>query len=152
MPPGGAEGVLLAQGSLLGGWSLYVQDGRLRYVHNFVGMEEHRVVRSDAPIAPGAHVARLPLHAAPASTAGTVALARRRRGRRARVRSPRFTPTRFSITGAGLTCGRGNGLAVTDDYSGAFPFTGTLRRVVVDVDGAPFSDPDGEATLAIATQ
>jgi arylsulfatase len=42
IPAGGADGVLIAQGSLLGGWSLYVKDARLRYVHNYVGMEEHR--------------------------------------------------------------------------------------------------------------
>ncbi|HLX88549.1 MAG TPA: arylsulfatase, partial [Acidimicrobiales bacterium] len=33
-PP--AEGVLLAQGSGLGGWALYVQRGRPAYVHNYV--------------------------------------------------------------------------------------------------------------------
>src|SRR5262249_28121735 len=35
VPAGGAEGVVVAQGSLLGGWALYVKDGRLRYAHNF---------------------------------------------------------------------------------------------------------------------
>src|SRR5205807_3695988 len=29
---GAAEGVLIAQGSVLGGWSLYVLDGRLHYL------------------------------------------------------------------------------------------------------------------------
>jgi arylsulfatase len=32
--PDGAEGVLLSQGSAAGGYSLFVQDGRLHYVHN----------------------------------------------------------------------------------------------------------------------
>jgi arylsulfatase len=126
-----------------------VKEQRLRWVHNFVGMEEH-AVRSEAPLAPGAHLLEMQFTKT-AEHEGTVALVVDGTvvGRGA---VPRFTTTRFSITGAGLTCGRGNGLAVTDDYRGTFPWTGTLRRVVVDVEGAPFSDPEGEATLAVATQ
>jgi arylsulfatase len=65
---------------------------------------------------------------------------------------PRFTPARFSLTGAGLTCGRDPGLPVTDDYRAPFAFTGRLRRVVVDVEGPPFVDPEDEARVAITTQ
>src|SRR5262249_8411113 len=54
IPSGGAEGVLAAQGSLLGGWSFYVQHRRLCYVHNFVGLEAHRAV-STVELTPGPH-------------------------------------------------------------------------------------------------
>ena len=37
IPKGGAEGVLLSQGGDEGGYSFYVQDGKLRYVYNYVG-------------------------------------------------------------------------------------------------------------------
>jgi arylsulfatase len=149
IPPGGAAGVLVAQGSLLGGWSLYVQDGRLRWAHSFVGMEEH-AIRSDVPLAPGARVLEMRFTRT-GEHQGTVEL--RVDGTAVgRGDVPRFTTTRFSITGAGLTCGRGNGLAVTDDYRGPFPFSGVVRRVVVEVTGEPFTDPEGEATLAVATQ
>ena len=37
IPAGGAEGVLLSQGTAAGGYSLFVKDGKLRYVHNYVG-------------------------------------------------------------------------------------------------------------------
>lgn len=37
IPEGGAEGVLLCQGTSAGGYSLFVKDGKLRYVHNYVG-------------------------------------------------------------------------------------------------------------------
>src|SRR5581483_2059265 len=130
IPATGAEGVLLALGSL-------------------VGLEEH-AVRSRVPILAGAHVVECQFTKT-GEHAGRVALAVD-----GEVTGegdvPRFTPTRFSITGAGLTCGRGNGLAVTDDYTGAFPFTGRIRRVVVDVAGEPFRDPEGEAEVAITTQ
>ena len=149
VPAGGVEGVVVAQGSLLGGWSLYVKDGRLCYTHNFVGLEEHRV-RADVPIAAGSRVLELRFtrtaeHQGTAELVVDGAVV----GRGA---VPRFTTTRFSITGAGLTCGRGSGLAVTDDYHGAFPFTGRIARVVVDVPGEAFRDAEGEAEVAIATQ
>ena len=37
IPDGGAEGMLLSQGSAAGGFSFYLKDGTLRYVHNYVG-------------------------------------------------------------------------------------------------------------------
>ena len=39
------EGVLLALGSALGGWSLHFLDGRLRYVHNLYGKDPPRAGR-----------------------------------------------------------------------------------------------------------
>ena len=41
--PGRTDGVLLALGSALGGWSLHILDGRIRYVHNLYGKERHTV-------------------------------------------------------------------------------------------------------------
>src|SRR6202011_1799348 len=43
IPSGGAEGVLLAQGGVAGGYALYIKDRRLHYVHNYLGLEEMRV-------------------------------------------------------------------------------------------------------------
>ncbi len=59
---------------------------------------------------------------------------------------------RFSITGAGLTCGYSDGLPVTREYESPFAFTGRIRRVVIDVDGAPFGDPEADAHFALARQ
>ena len=39
IPEAGAEGVLLSQGTAAGGYSFYVKDGKLRYVHNYVGRQ-----------------------------------------------------------------------------------------------------------------
>lgn len=49
IPDGGAEGVLLCQGTAAGGYSLFVKEGRLHYVHNYVGRSLHRVA-SPEPI------------------------------------------------------------------------------------------------------
>ena len=37
IPEDGAEGVLLCQGTAAGGYSFFIKEGKLRYVHNYVG-------------------------------------------------------------------------------------------------------------------
>jgi len=144
-----AEGVLLAQGSILGGWSFFVSHGALHYVHNFVGMEEHRV-SSGLVLTPGSHTlafrfTRTGEHCGTGALLVDGAVV-------GEAEIPRFTPTRFSLTGAGLTCGHSGPLPVTDDYQAPFRFTGRLHRIVVDVEGSPHLDPEDEARFAITTQ
>jgi arylsulfatase len=43
-----------------------------------------------------------------------------------------------------FTCGRGSPSPVTDAYTGEFPFTGTIRSVVVDVSGADLIKDDNK--------
>jgi arylsulfatase A-like enzyme len=149
VPEGGAEGILLAQGSALGGYVLFVLDGRLHYAHNFVGFEQHRLT-SAVELTPGAHKLQFRFdktgehqgHGSLVVDGETLATGD----------IPRFTPTRFSITDDGLTCGYDLGMPVVDDYQAPFRFTGRLHRVIVDVDGQPFTDPAAEADLALRAQ
>ena len=48
IPADGAEGVLLSQGTGVGGWSFYLQEGKLRYVHNYVRRALYQVSSPDA--------------------------------------------------------------------------------------------------------
>jgi arylsulfatase len=143
------EGVILAQGSGLGGWSLYVTGGRLAYVHNFVALEEHRI-ESDEPLAPGRH--EVGFHFERTGEHRGVGHLLVDGTETARLEIPRFTLTRFSLTGAGLTCGYSDGLPVTRRYTAPFRFTGGLDDVVVEVDGPPWADPEAEADHALAVQ
>ena len=59
---------------------------------------------------------------------------------------------RFSFTGNGLTCGRSEGEPPCKDYRSPFPFSGTLHRVTVEVDGEPWLDPETEAEDALRRQ
>ena len=50
IPKGGAEGVLICHGGNVGGYTLFVKDKKLHYVHNYVGAEEFHVVSNvDVP-------------------------------------------------------------------------------------------------------
>ena len=149
IPEAGAEGVLLAQGSGLCGYVLFVRAGRLHYVHNFSGLKQYRV-SSDEEVPAGAHTLafRFDKKGEHKGT-GTLFIDGAAAGQ---VEIPRFTPTRFSLTGDGLSCVYAAGLSVSGDYRAPFRFTGRLRRVVVDVEGKPFSDPKDEAEMAIRSQ
>jgi len=143
------EGVLLAQGSILGGWSFHLLRGRLIYVHNNTGLHAARI-EAPAFLGPGPHqlafqYVRTSDHAGEGALFvdgvkwghGTV---------------PHFTMNRFSITGNGLTCGRSEGEPPCKDYRSPFPFSGTLHRVTVEVDGEPWLDPETEADDALRRQ
>jgi len=144
-----AEGVMLAMGNVLGGFSFYLLEGRPAYVHNYVGLERHRIA-SATPVPAGRHSVAMRFTKT-GEHRGTVHLLIDDRVV-AEGEVPRFTPTRFSLVGAGLTCGYSAGLPPSDDYAAPFRFTGLLRTVVVDVSGSPHLDPDAEAEVAITTQ
>jgi hypothetical protein len=47
---GGAEGMLVCNGGNFGGYTLFVKDKKVHYVHNYVGAEEFHVVsKVDVP-------------------------------------------------------------------------------------------------------
>jgi hypothetical protein len=58
VPDAGATGVIIAQGGNIGGWSLYVKDGKLRYCYNLFGIEQFYVESRDV-LPPGEHQVRM---------------------------------------------------------------------------------------------
>ena len=58
VPEKGAEGVIIAQGANIGGWSLYAKDGKLKYCYNWSGLK-HFYVESTTPIPAGDHQVRM---------------------------------------------------------------------------------------------
>jgi hypothetical protein len=155
IPEGGAEGVLLSQGTAAGGYSLYVKDDRLHYVHNYVGRSLHHVV-SPEPLSPGDHLLRFEFE-----PTGEPDLAQ---GRGAPGRLQLYVDgalvaqeladvtTPFALNPGALTCGANPGSPVTPDYASPFRFTGTLRTVTVDVSGDLVADTESEVRLAMARQ
>ena len=43
VPDGGATGVIIAQGGLFGGWSIYAKEGRLAYCYNLLGLQRFKI-------------------------------------------------------------------------------------------------------------
>jgi arylsulfatase len=58
VPASGAEGVIVAQGGNIGGWSLYVKNGKLKYCYNLLGIEQF-FAESTKLLPPGEHQVRM---------------------------------------------------------------------------------------------
>lgn len=155
IPPGGAEGVLLCQGTNVGGWTFYVTDGRLHYAHNYVRRALYRVSSTEA-VPEGRH--KLCFEFEPTGDPDIV----HGKGAPGRARLyidhrpvgeaefPRTTPVAFNP--GGMTCGANPGSAVTPDYPPPFRFTGTLHTVTVDLSGKLITDIESEIRMHMARQ
>jgi arylsulfatase len=58
VPEKGAEGVIIAQGANIGGWSLYAKEGKLKYCYNWSGLK-HFIVGTEKAIPAGEHQVRM---------------------------------------------------------------------------------------------
>jgi arylsulfatase len=126
--------VIVAEADHLGGFALFVADGKLRHTYSFVGVREFRQ-ESETVLPTGSVNVRMEFAAdAPKpATGGDVTLFVNDEpvggGRM------EFTvPMRFSGY-AGMDIGRDNGMPVDRSYAdkSPFAFTGTVRKVVFDV-------------------
>ena len=62
VPQSGAEGVIVALGGIIGGWSLYAKDGKPKYCYNFFGVHRYTIEgtsKHPAGHAPGADGVRV---------------------------------------------------------------------------------------------
>ncbi|MGW6922418.1 arylsulfatase [Streptomyces sp. NPDC054950] len=155
IPPGGAQGVLLCQGTNAGGWSLYVKDGHLHYAHNFVQRALHHVVSSES-LPEGRHALRFEFEptGAPDITHGKGAPGRAQLYIDGRLVGQSDMPvtTPIAINPGGMACGANPGSAVTPDYQAPFHFTGTLHSVTVDLSGDLIVDAESEMRMHMARQ
>jgi arylsulfatase len=140
------EGVLIAHGDATTGYSLYVQSGHLVHDMNIGG--EHVIVRSAAPVSPGAHrlgvrVRRL-MGEAPRTTKpgpGLSEFVLLIDGMPAGCIESRLGFFNF-ISWTGLDIGRDRGSPVSN-YESPFEFRGKLIKVTVTMDDDQMLDGDG---------
>jgi arylsulfatase len=150
----GAEGVLFKQGGAHGGHVLFIQDGRLHYVYNFLGERQQEVSSSDA-VPLGRH-----LFGASYSRTGTVENSHTPLGDVSLFVDDKVVgtltgvtthPGTFGLAGAGITVGRNGGSGVSSRYKAPFTFTGgTITQVTVDLSGRPYVDVETEIALAFS--
>jgi len=129
----GAEGVIVANGSFLGGFALYVEGGKLHYTYSFLGLAIDTLEASEKLPAGKVNVRYEFTADAPGklATGGTGRLFVD--GKQVAEKKIEHTvPLRFSAY-AGMDIGRDNGLPVSPGYyyylRAPFPFEGTIRKV-----------------------
>ncbi|MCC0056574.1 MAG: arylsulfatase [Rhodobiaceae bacterium] len=141
IPDEGAEGVLLAFGTSLAGYSFYVKDGRLVHEFNFSEFRRQSVT-SDTKVTPGRHT--LSYHFEARDEGGGIGTLKVDGKAAGSVEVPKVWPLR-AVQG-GLTCGRDTGLTVSDAYKRPFAFTGTIRTVSVKLDEEMKGDPNANVS------
>jgi arylsulfatase A-like enzyme len=147
-----SEGVIVAQGSRFGGYSLFIKDGKLIYVYNFLGIPPEQKIVADAPTS-GTHVVG-------------VDFTKERVGEYHEPHGPmklyvddqvvgeqemRTILSRYSLCGEGLCIGYDGGDAVSSEYTPRFEFTGgRVVKVVFDVADDAYIDVERQLAAAIA--
>jgi Protein of unknown function (DUF1269) len=144
VPDVGAEAVIVAEASHLGGFSLFVQDGKLKHTYVFLGVfEYHQESEGELPTGDVNVQMTFKADEAKPATPGEVTLFVDGEP----VGSGRIDQSVPSIFSgyAGMDVGRDNGLVVDRSYAdkAPFAFTGTVKKVVFDV--APHLDDDEHA-------
>ena len=133
VPDGGANGVILAQGGRFGGWSLYLKAGKLAFTYNFLGLQR-TTITSAKPVPAGLLTARMDFayDGGGVAKGGLVSLfVKGEKVGEGRVE--RTQPYGFSAED-GADVGVDTCTPVIEDYQpSSTRFTGTIRKVVVDV-------------------
>lgn len=135
VPATGAEGVIVAESDVMGGFSLYVQDGKLCYTYSFLGLKVETLEATES-LPQGKVNVRYEFTAdTPGKPAtggkGQLLINGKPVGEN---RLERTVPMRFS-TYAGMDIGRDNGEPVSLSYKdrSPFAFNGKIEKVVFQI-------------------
>ncbi|WP_374158561.1 arylsulfatase [Mycobacterium sp. G7A2] len=158
VPESGVQGVIIAQGANIGGWSLYAHEGKLKYCYNLGGIRHFYAVSAD-PLPAGDHQVRMEFDYHGGDTpggGGTVTLYVDGQ----QVGSGEVEATLPIIFSAddGCDVGLDSGSAVSPDYrAGATRFTGRVKGVQLAIADAAVADnhlvsPQEALRVAMARQ
>jgi arylsulfatase len=152
----GDEGVLVSQGGIDGGYSFYVQDGKLQYIYNYVARNFYHV-ESNIDVPEGRHQLRYEfevtgqpeiLKGKGSAGLGQLYIDGKLVGQ---VEMPVTNPIMLGLA-CGVAVGADPGSPVTDRYDGTFEFSGTLYNVTFDVSGDLIVDTEAEMRAIMARQ
>lgn len=142
---GGEEGVIVACGGFTGGYTLFVKDGSLYYDYNYLD-GVHYVIESP-PLAEGKNDVKFEfVHTGNFAGTGELFVNGQSVGK---VDMPKTHPATFSLSET-FDVGRDNGTQVSTLYTGEFPYTGALDKVVFNLGAFPKAEDEerGEAEAA----
>jgi hypothetical protein len=133
IPEQGAEGMVITQGGLTGGYGLYLRDGKAHFVYNLLALDRFTISSDALPKGKVTLAAKFAYDGKPGELGkgGTVTLTAN--GKKVgEGKLPRTVPNQFSI-GEGLDVGTDLGSAVDFTYKLPFTFTGKIEKVTFDL-------------------
>lgn len=156
IPASGAEGVLISQGGIDGGYSFYIKDGKLQYLYNYVARTFFHA-ESTTTVPEGRHQLRYEFE-----VTGEADILKGKgvpgRGQLyidgqlvGQVEMHVTNPIMLGLA-SGVAIGADPGSPVTDLYDAPFEFTGFIYNVTVDVSGDLIQDTEAEMRSIMARQ
>jgi arylsulfatase A-like enzyme len=157
VPQSGAEGVIIAQGSNIGGWSLYAKGGKLKYCYNLLGIH-YFYAESASAIPAGAHQVRMEFAYAGGGLGKGGAVSLYIDGKKASEGKVDATAAMIFSADDGCDVGEDTGAPVSPDYGPrGNGFSGRVKGVQIAIaDAAENSDhlvsPQEAVRIAMARQ
>ncbi|MEI6254028.1 MAG: arylsulfatase, partial [Mycobacteriaceae bacterium] len=148
-----AQGVVFAHGSRFGGHTMFIKDGRLHYVYNFLGIKPEQDFVSP-PLSPGKHTLGMEFTREKAGEHGesigkTTLFVD---GKPVTDGPMRAQIGKFTLAGDGLCVGYDSGDNVSAQYKNPGKFTGgTIQSVAFDVSDKAYVDLNRDAEADFAT-
>jgi arylsulfatase A-like enzyme len=143
-----AQGVIFAHGSRFGGHTMFLRDGRLHYVYNFLGIKPEQDFVSSVPLSPGKHTVGMEFTRERAGqygeSLGTTVLYVD--GKEVAKGPMKAQIGKFTLAGDGLCVGYDSGDNVSEQYKNPGTFTGgTIQAVAFDVSDKAYVDLQRDA-------
>jgi len=157
VPESGAEGVIIAQGANIGGWSLYAKNGKLKYCYNVAGVH-HFYVAAARPLPAGEHQVRMEFAYAGGGLGKGGQVTLYVDGEKVGEGTIPMTQAIVFSADDGCDVGEDSGAPVSQDYgSRGNAFNGTVRGVQLAIgEAAESSDhlvsPEEAVRIAMARQ
>ena len=146
------EGVLFAHGSRFGGHTLFIKDGKLHYVYNFLGIKPEQEFVS-GKLKPGKHTLGVEFTRQGSGEYGeSTGTAKLYVDEKVVAEGPmRAQVGKFTLSGDGLCVGFDSADPVSRSYPAGFPFKGgKILGVAVDIGEDQYLDLEREAAAAFA--
>lgn len=152
IPKVGAEGPICAIGGIGSGWSLYIKDRKLVYCYNYLG-KYYYYLRSADDIPFGNVKLGFEFEKTGKEKFGAGGIARLYiNGKKAgELEIPRTVRFIYSM-GESFDIGRDSGTAVTPEYKHRTEFTGTIKKVMIDLAGDKHIDSEAEARMSLVEE
>ncbi|MFN8071214.1 MAG: arylsulfatase [Mycobacterium sp.] len=147
-----AEGVIFAHGSRFGGHTLFIKDGKLHYVYNFLGIKPEQTFVSPE-LQPGQLTLGVEfIREGAGEHMESLGTAKLYVGEQVVAEGPmRAQIGPFTLCGDGLCVGYDSADPVSRSYPPGFPFTGgKILGVAVDISEEQYLDLEREAAAAFA--
>ena len=157
VPETGAEGVIIAQGANIGGWSLYAKSGKLKYCYNVAGVN-HFFVEAARPLPAGEHQVRMEFAYAGGGLGKGGQVTLYVDGKKVGEGAIPMTQAMVFSADDGCDVGEDSGAPVSPDYGPrGNAFNGTVKGVQLAIaDAAESSDhlvsPEDAIRIAMARQ